>query len=614
MRSVEEPDGLSTLSERDAKRVKEANDSYSATAKLIQVLVPLGVSVSIENPESSHFWRTSFMRTILTGFIGHRCLFQHCMHGGDRNKKTLWWSHNPRDPSKDIFASLALMCDNSHSHKPWTPYQQDEKRIFPTHSEAAYPVLLCSRVATILAKEAHARGLQLADCLTDQIDIDDHVGKRQLFTTQPRSTRLAPFISEFGSIDLVFIPIGRFDDDFILKQFEKGAKILGRHLRMGFNRDAFNAGSSNHIFGEIREGDRFEMIEVGTVRNPQEFMKEAAALGHPRHILLRTSEGLKEAISFWDKPSGELTAVRAAFMKRWLRRALELKRDESELRAAMPSHLRKLMTKKRLLLWKEILNDLDYPDAKIVDEAIAGFSLTGWIPEAGVFPSYVRQPTLTEKQLKGMAQGYNRAVVEAVKSDQPSELDEQALEETEKEAAKGWLRRSKEVDLVRHHVARRFAIQQKVKLRLIDDYTICGVNCTVGLPERLRVESVEDLTAALMVGLGEPTRSTQRNLHGRTYDLKSAYKQFGVNAECAETMKICLKHPDGQPCFYDVLALPFGATASVGAFLRLSASVAYIGVKALKFCWTVFFDDYSIVCPGNSCNEVNFSWKDSSVC
>lgn len=55
-----------------------------------------------------------------------------------------------------------------------------------------------------------------------------------------------------------------------------------------------------------------------------------------------------------------------------------------------------------------------------------------------------------------------------------------ALEETRVEVEKGWLAESKEVDLRRHFVAKRFPIQQKSKMRLIDDFTICGVNATVG--------------------------------------------------------------------------------------------------------------------------------------
>ena len=40
---------------------------------------------------------------------------------------------------------------------------------------------------------------------------------------------------------------------------------------------------------------------------------------------------------------------------------------------------------KKVLLWKEILQDLQYPNATIVHDIILGFSLTGRAPKTGVF-------------------------------------------------------------------------------------------------------------------------------------------------------------------------------------------------------------------------------------
>ena len=57
--------------------------------------------------------------------------------------------------------------------------------------------------------------------------------------------------------------------------------------------------------------------------------------------------------------------------------------------------------------------------------------------------------------------------------------------------------------------------------------------------------------------------------------------------------KIALKAGPGKVNFYDVLALPFGATGSVAAVLRLAASIAFIGVKCLHLVWTLFFDDFT---------------------
>ena len=52
----------------------------------------------------------------------------------------------------------------------------------------------------------------------------------------------------------------------------------------------------------------------------------------------------------------------------------------------------------------------------------------------------------------------------------------------------------------------------------------------------------------------------------RTYDLKSAYKQFGVDTWHSRFLKIAVKNPEGGFGLFDVYALPFGATGSVTCF------------------------------------------------
>jgi hypothetical protein len=58
----------------------------------------------------------------------------------------------------------------------------------------------------------------------------------------------------------------------------------------------------------------------------------------------------------------------------------------------MPLHLKRVLKGKRLLLWKEILVDLKYKDAGIIDDVIKGFSLPGWAPKTSVFEPWVRKP------------------------------------------------------------------------------------------------------------------------------------------------------------------------------------------------------------------------------
>ena len=158
-----------------------------------------------------------------------------------------------------------------------------------------------------------------------------------------------------------------------------------------------------------------------------------------------------------------------------------------------------------------------------------------------------------------------------------------------------------------HFVAKRlFAIQQKDKMRLIDDSSACGVNATVGLPEKLRVESVGQVVAIIPSMMRFRQTLSRLPWTGRTFDLKAAYKQFGVSLDESNRLKIAIKSGQSDVSFYNVLALPFGATGSVVAFLRIAAALSFIGTRGLLICWSSFFDDFTVVAPEKVAGNTQF--------
>ena len=83
---------------------------------------------------------------------------------------------------------------------------------------------------------------------------------------------------------------------------------------------------------------------------------------------------------------------------------------------------------------------------------------------------------------------------------------------------------------------------------------------------------------------------------GRTFDLKAAYKQFGIHPDDRSLLRIICRHPEtGKATYLGVNALPFGAVGSVGAFLRVSMALWFIGVRGLRLAWSSFFDDYTVI-------------------
>ena len=194
-----------------------------------------------------------------------------------------------------------------------------------------------------------------------------------------------------------------------------------------------------------------------------------------------------------------------------------------------------------------------------------GFSLTGWVNENGVFDKRVKAATMRVEQLSRVAMRPSASVVGSLEKGPWTELDCDALAETAGEVDKGWLSECLKVVLRKHFTAKLFPIKQRNKMRLTDDFSICGVNSTVGLPGRLRVESVGQAVATLFTMLQFGRAVGQLPLTGRTFDLKTACKQFGVNIEAPDRLKIAIRAGPDEVKYYNILTLPFGATGSVVA-------------------------------------------------
>ena len=590
--------------------MSEANRSYAAMSELIFALVELGVSISIENPRNSLLWKTSFLKHLLGKLpTYHVCTFHHCMHGGKRDKDTAWYSFNPRDPQRDLFASLALKCNKQHQHAPWKPYvDASGKRIFPTADETAYPHLLCERVAYILRTEATKAGFIFPTDLHQQLDHTNVSAKRQLFTTQPRGRRLRPLVSEFsGYVTVVTLPDRSEFLEQTLRTLPKGARICHRVLQQrGWNRDDMAQKSRTVVVDERCGTDgQCEVVNIGIPREPSEFIQEALNKGHPRDIIANIRDAERDLLlNLVHQPCSVRFQKRAAFMKKWLKRSLELKESEQKLHDSLAPHLVPILMGKRLLLWKEILIDLAYSDVAVIDDVVKGFALTGWAPQTGVFHKHVRKPSLTTQELRKRAAGLNAAVTGSLENSTEGPHDQYAWDETMEEVQKGWLGVSDgSSECV---IAKRFPLVQGSKVRLIDDFSICGANSAYGMTEKLRVQSIDELTAYLAYILDSTEGAACPALVGRTFDLKPAYKQFGVDEWRSKFLNIAVRKPGGSYGLFKVYALPFGASGSVTSFLRVACSIAYIGTYGLDITWTSFFDDFTVLCTQEEADNVGW--------
>ncbi|CAE7203520.1 slc10a7 [Symbiodinium sp. CCMP2592] len=117
-------------------------------------------------------------------------------------------------------------------------------------------------------------------------------------------------------------------------------------------------------------------------------------------------------------------------------------------------------------------------------------------------------------------------------------------------------------------LGRRFAVKQGDKVRPTDDLSISLVNQTLGVAEKIVVHPaacalalalrLQSVCARLSPG------STACSLRGRTFDLKAAYKQLGVNADDLQFCKVAVWDPvNNRRVVLALRALPFKATGSV---------------------------------------------------
>ncbi|CAL1169263.1 unnamed protein product [Cladocopium goreaui] len=93
----------------------------------------------------------------------------------------------------------------------------------------------------------------------------------------------------------------------------------------------------------------------------------------------------------------------------------------------------------------------------------------------------------------------------------------------------------------------------------------------------------------------EFTEGVEPNFKASCIDLKSAYKQFPLHEENHKDAVVTLWNPPKRrvDCFI-MKVLPFGATASVHHFLRISAFLQAIG-RFMGLIWSAFFDDFVVL-------------------
>ena len=202
----------------------------------------------------------------------------------------------------------------------------------------------------------------------------------------------------------------------------------------------------------------------------------------------------------------------------------------------------------------------------VVDELLNGTSLVGEVPDCGIFEKKFKHADMTVEQLEALSQGEKRKHFHSCSSSGDDEVDNLVYQKTLEEVDLGWAAGPFSFEGLPENavLSRRFGLRQPNKIRLIDDLTGSKINNTVQSSESPKPQNIDFIGALLLQFL--QLQSSQKVV-GRTYDLKSAYKQLAIAQESLTFAFVVVFNPTSRkPEAFQLLAAPFGATRSVYSF------------------------------------------------
>ena len=585
LRSMQHTMGLKSLTGKDKSRVLSANRLYEITVALIFQLHEAGAYWSVENPASSMMWVTTpfvrLQKCLAKQFYG--LSFHTCMFGAPRKKHTALWTNMP------MLKRLQRFCapPADHVHLAWG---LTAANTFATADECAYNANLSAHWADAVAAQAIQSGMlpppvQLSDIQEDDTMVRPYLN-RAAAGLQPRGNRLPPLLTDFFVHETVpldtqpwlreLYPGKRLPSN---EQFPPGARILSF--------------SNDDTGGDDVAGEK---VTVGVPLDPLSYLQQACNAEHPSERCMVVDDHTERAVQILmggdPLESRRLRISEARVLIEMVKRYAD---DDK-----VPAHLQKVMKGKKWTAFNAALLRVGYADASIALEAMSGFPLAGWLPSTSVFPTLVKPPEMHVNELATLAGSYAARAFASVKAPDDVELSRELWDITMDEVEAGFLEGPFEASDLPDGavVSPRFAIRQSNKTRPIDNFTSSGVNGTVGLGNKLQVEGVDHVVALLVRCMEVGGKGAK--LVGRTYDLRKAYRQLGVRAEDLRYAWICVWDPEArEPKVFLGGTLPFGASASVAAFLRASKALRELGTRMFSLVWAAYFDDFVCICrPG----------------
>ena len=299
LRSDSNPDGLRNLSTQNRFRVSSANRIYHFVTEIALICISRGLIVAIENPRRSLYWKTSFFAPLmpLLRFTAH----QACAYRSRRPKWTAV-AHNSQELELINKCCPGL---SKHTHESWaiTPTG------FATSQETAYPLQLAYEFAFAFAKEAVKKGWNPpAGSLQPPGEVK-YAYLRALVGNQPKASKLPPLLSEFAMIhyvhcDATTLPIKPGETlQEPWNDVPMEAKLL-KQAPLRSKRGVSCDHSGKNLCddpGKVRRGQDTKdssqtELAFGVFRSPEQFVREAVAIGHPIQLENGLPKQLEDAL------------------------------------------------------------------------------------------------------------------------------------------------------------------------------------------------------------------------------------------------------------------------------------------------------------------------------
>ena len=344
-----------------------------------------------------------------------------------------------------------------------------------------------------------------------------------------------------------------------------------------------------------RVPDRFRTW-VGVPWTCDEFIEQALEAKHPRLMSSGVPPELQQTIDFLaSEGMHTVGASRTEALRQWLGRAAELDEQERVYKETLPKHCARTLSKKRLLLFGEMIEAAGHNDPSLVADMSKGFALGGPIPYCPEFRAKRTAATMAVDDLRGSAQRMRKGILNSTKSSGDDVVDAETYRVTLDEVERGWLDGPlKESDLgASSLLTRRFGVVQNNKTRPIDNYLESGLNATSSSYDTITVHTADCIASGLARRLRADAKCRLHQLLLKSWDLHKAYKNLPLSLEALEDSFLCVYDPKGKcPRIFRQKVLPFGSRHSVHAFCRVSLGIWKVLVVLFLCHINVYFDDF----------------------